>query len=48
MRTVEANIEINRIEDKLSSISVVMPIWDKHSEDGFISVITKVKWKGKN
>lgn len=38
MRTVDANIEINRIGGKLSSISVVMPIWDKHSEDGFISV----------
>lgn len=34
----EANIEINRVEGRLFSISVDMPIWDKVVEDDFVSV----------
>jgi hypothetical protein len=36
--TVSGNIDIKRTNKKLESISVVMPIWDKTTEDGFISV----------
>jgi len=38
MRINEANIEINRKDGKLFSISVDMPIWDKIVEDDFMSV----------
>lgn len=38
MKTITGNIEIKRVDGKLNSISVVMPIWDKTSEDDFISV----------
>lgn len=38
MKITEANIEINRLDGKLSSITVDMPIWDKTVEDEFISV----------
>lgn len=38
MKFTEANIEINRIDGKLSSITIDMPIWDKIVEDEFMSV----------
>ena len=38
MKINEANIEINRLEGRLHSISVDMPIWDKTVEDETISV----------
>lgn len=38
MKTSEANIKITRIEDVLSSISLIMPTW-KHQEDTSLSVI---------
>lgn len=38
MRINEANIDINRSEGKLLSISIDMPIWDKLLEDNFISI----------
>lgn len=38
MRITEANIEINRKDGKLHSISIDMPIWDKIGEDDFMSV----------
>ena len=38
MQTNEANIEIIRKDKKLFSISVVMPMWDKISDDGFIKI----------
>ncbi|MFN7675345.1 hypothetical protein [Flavobacterium sp.] len=38
MKFTEANIEINRLDGKLSSITIDMPIWDKIVEDEFMSV----------
>lgn len=38
MKITEASIEINRKKGKLFSISVEMPIWDKLSNDDFISI----------
>lgn len=38
MKINEASIEIIRKQGKLQSISVAMPIWDKPTEDGFLSV----------
>lgn len=38
MKINEANIEINRLEGRLHSISVDMPVWDKTVEDETISV----------
>jgi hypothetical protein len=38
MRINEANIEINRKNGKLLSVSVAMPIWDKVGDDNFLSV----------
>lgn len=38
MKITEANIEINRKEGKLVSISIDMPIWDRIAEDEFVSV----------
>lgn len=32
MQTLEANIEITRVDKKLVSISVSMPVWSKESE----------------
>ena len=37
-KTVSGDIEIKRIKGKLSAISVVMPIWDRTIEDGYLSV----------
>jgi len=34
----EANIEIVRKDKKLSSVSVVMPIWDKQGQDDVLSI----------
>ncbi|WP_423999760.1 hypothetical protein [Maribacter sp. IgM3_T14_3] len=36
--TISGNIEIKRNRGKLDTISVVMPVWDKTIEDGFLSV----------
>lgn len=38
MQTNEANIEIIRKDKKLFSISVVMPMWDKVGDDGFLKL----------
>lgn len=38
MKTTEANIKITRSEDKLTSISVFMPIWNKISDHGNLLV----------
>jgi len=38
MRINEANIEINRRDGKLISVTIDMPIWDKLGVDNFISV----------
>lgn len=38
MQTNEANIEITRKDKKLFSISVVMPMWDKIGDDGFLKI----------
>lgn len=38
MQTNEANIEIIRKNKKLFSISVVMPMWDKVGDDGFLKI----------
>ena len=38
MNTVEANIKITRNLDKLTSISVFMPIWNKQSDQGNLLV----------
>lgn len=38
MNTTEANIKITRNGDKISSISVFMPIWNKHSDHGNLLV----------
>lgn len=37
-KTVSGNIEIKRVKGKLDTVSVVMPIWDKTIEDGFLSI----------
>lgn len=37
-KTISGSIEIKRNRGKLDSISVVMPIWDKTIEDGFLSI----------
>lgn len=34
----EANIEIVRNNDKISSISIFMPVWDKVGYDGFLTI----------
>lgn len=38
MQIPEANIEIQRNEKALVSVSVVMPVWDKRADDGSISI----------
>lgn len=38
MQTSEANIEITRNNRKLFSIAVVMPMWDKIGDDGFLKI----------
>lgn len=38
MKITEANIEINRKDGKLTSVSVAMPIWDKVGNDDFLSI----------
>lgn len=38
MNTTEANIKITRIGDKITSISVFMPIWNKMSDQGNLLV----------
>ena len=38
MNTTEANIKITRNGDKISSISVFMPIWNKQSDHGNLLV----------
>lgn len=38
MQVNEANIEIIRKDKKLLSVSISMPIWDKTSDDNFITV----------
>ena len=37
-KTVSGNIEIKRLKGKLDTVSVVMPVWDKTIEDGFLSI----------
>lgn len=38
MRTTDANIEICRANNVLQSISLIMPVWHKCNEDGFIEI----------
>ncbi len=38
MNTTEANIKITRIGTKIVSLSVFMPIWNKHSDHGNLLV----------
>lgn len=38
MITTEANIEITRVGEKISSVSVFMPIWNKLSDNGNLLV----------
>ncbi|GAB1856699.1 hypothetical protein MHTCC0001_15340 [Flavobacteriaceae bacterium MHTCC 0001] len=38
MTISEANIDILRIDGNLDSISVAMPVWDKLSNDGLLSI----------
>lgn len=38
MKTIEANIEIKRQDGILSSISVIMPTWNKVDDKGFIGI----------
>jgi hypothetical protein len=37
-KTISGNIEIKRSRGKLDAVSIVMPIWDKNIEDGFLSI----------
>jgi len=37
-KTTSGSIEIKRSKGKLDTITVVMPIWDKTIEDGFLSI----------
>lgn len=38
MQTNEANIEITKKGNKIFSIAVVMPMWDKMGDDGFLKI----------
>jgi len=38
IKTTEANIKITRAGKKLDAISVVMPIWNKQSEQGDLMI----------
>ncbi len=38
MESNKANIEILRINGILNSVSIAMPVWDKPSADGFLSI----------